>query len=167
MKEWVYIPTEVSRCVLFSPVRDTSQNTSDRERVVFRGDVKDMWSYVMFTDGVNTYNVVKWAHIRSPWEEPLLDNFDWWYIFKIWATVNHIQFYEDTQRNTSSRKLYFIDDTEISLWKLLEVPGGGVIYAWKGNPFVKISKYSCYTWVRYADGEIYALDTIMGNCYFI
>lgn len=149
-------------------VNHYKREPSDIWSIVLKADVQDFGSYVRFTDGVHTYNIVKWGKDRHPKDgEPIMDNFDWGNVFRIWAIANDKPFYEDIMRSEESRKLYYLDGIKNDINNLLDFEWS-MIYCGKDKRYASINPVNCYTWIQYTTEGLYVFDVSLGgNCYFV
>lgn len=149
-------------------VNHYKREPSDIWSIVLKAEIQDFWWYVRFSDGIHSYNIVKGGKEWHSWdEEPIMDNFDWGYVFRIWAIVNNKPFYEDIMRSEEDRKLYYLDGIKNELNNLLGFEWSA-IYCGRNKRYVCINPVNCYTGIQYVSEQVFVFETHLGgNCYFV
>lgn len=153
--------------VCYTPVDDIYEAD-----VILTATIEDRWDKIYFSDEEYSYTILKKPQPFIPFageEEPLLSNYDWGYIFRIYAIVYWKPFNLDVQRS-DDKKLFFLEiipkvEGTPSFVELLDF--SGCIYCGKDTPYVRISDMSCYTWVSYPDTPLWVFDLAGQIGYFV
>lgn len=139
--------------------------------IILTATIEDRWDKIYFSDEEHSYTILKKPHPLVPFDEggPLLSNYDWGYIFRIYAIVYWKPFNLDVQRS-EDKKLFFLEiipkaEGVPSLVDILDF--SGCIYCGENTPSVRISEMSCYTWVSYPDTPLWVFDLAGQIGYFI
>lgn len=137
--------------------------------VILTATIEDRWDKIYFSDGTHLYTLLKKPHPKTGGEEPLLSNYDWGYIFRIYAIVYWKPFNLDVWRS-KDKKLFFLEiipkaEGVPSLVDILDF--SGCIYCGENTPSVRISEMSCYTWVSYPDTPLWVFDLAGQIGYFV
>lgn len=139
--------------------------------IILTAIIEDRWDKIYFSDEAHSYTILKKPHPLVPFdeEEPLLSNYDWGHIFRIYAIVYWKPFNLDVQRS-DDKKLFFLE----IIPKVEGVPNlvdildfSGCIYCGEDTPSVRISDMSCYTWVSYPDTPLWVFDLVGQIGYFV
>lgn len=137
--------------------------------MILTATIEDRWDKIYFSDGEHSYTILKKPHLKVDGEEPLLSNYDWGFIFRIYAIVYWKPFNLDIQRS-NDKKLFYLE----AIPNAEETPSfvdifnfSGCIYCGEKTPYVRISNMSCYTWVSYPDTPVWVFNLAGQIGYFV
>lgn len=138
--------------------------------VILTATIEDRWDKIYFSDGTHLYTVLKKPHLKTDGEKPLLSNYDWGFILRIYAIVYWKPFNLDSQRSCDGLKLFYLEaipemEGTPSFVEFLDF--SGCIYCGENTPYVRISEMSCYTWVSYPDTPLWVFSLAGQIGYFV
>ena len=153
--------------VYYTPVDDISGAD-----IILTAIIEDRWDKIYFSDEEHSYIILKKPQPFIPFagEEPLLSNYDWGYIFRIYAIIYWKPFNLDVQRS-DNRELFFLEiipkaEGTPSFVDLLDF--SGCVYCGEDSPCVRINDMCCYTWVSYPDTPLWVFNLVGGQIgYFV
>lgn len=138
--------------------------------MILTATIEDRWDKIYFSDGEHLYTLLKKPHPKADGEEPLLSNYDWGFIFRIYAIVYWKPFNLDLQRSNDGLKLFYLEaipgaEETPNFVEFLDF--SGCIYCGVNTPYVRISEMSCYTWVSYPDTPVWVFNLAGQIGYFV
>lgn len=119
----------------------------DTEGLLFRADIQDLWDKVLFSDGIKEYIINKGWKRKTDKDEPLLTNYDWGNIIRIYAVYNWKPFQMDVNNSLPYWENLYFAEGENNLGELLGVKSSITIFCGKNYRLVRLTKYTCITWL--------------------